>query len=525
MQQAHSVTPQQREYPADAILLSTTDPNGVIKFANPDFAEICGYSVKELQGSPHNIVRHPDMPALAFRMMWQTIQQGKPWIGIVKNRCANGDHYWVHAYVNPVKEDGQIHEYQSVRRRPLPQHVERADKLYQAINQGKTPRAITPTKLGFCGRLITAASIGAFATMLLNTWLPLWGGMAGVLFSAALMAWLLQPLMGLVARSRTVIDDPLATAVYTGRRDELGQLEMALTFLSSEMTGVMGRVADSAVSLNQLSEQLSDTVKSSLALAENASGQSATAAAAVEEMSVSFTEVANNAGSVASALQQSQASAAKGSEVLAKVTQSIEALSDEVEQLATAVSTIERDSAAVAQVLDVIRAITEQTNLLALNAAIEAARAGESGRGFAVVADEVRSLAKRTADSTVEIETIISQFQLASRQASEAMSAGASTAKATVSLTSEADAAFAELRQALDHINAMSIATAAAMSQQQTVAAEISNAVQEVHKMAEQNQQETELMVNKGQNMSRLATKQAELSQQFWQVGVERASD
>ena len=85
------------------ILISTTDLDSNIKYANEHFCNIAGYSAEELQGNPHNMVRHPDMPKAAFKDLWQTVQSGHSWMGPVKNRCKNGDYYWVNAFVTPIK--------------------------------------------------------------------------------------------------------------------------------------------------------------------------------------------------------------------------------------------------------------------------------------------------------------------------------------------------------------------------------------------------------------------------------------
>lgn len=129
----------------NAILLSTTDLKGNIKYVNQTFSQISEYSVAELQGSPHNIVRHEDMPAAAFKMLWDRIKTGKPWMGIVKNKTKNGSYYWVNAYVAPVYEDGKIHEYQSVRRQATPEQIRAAEEVYQAINQGKQAKTLKKT--------------------------------------------------------------------------------------------------------------------------------------------------------------------------------------------------------------------------------------------------------------------------------------------------------------------------------------------------------------------------------------------
>ncbi|SRI62254.1 aerotaxis receptor [Shigella sonnei] len=95
MRQNLPVTGRNLELPKDANILSTTSPQSHITYVNPDFIKISGFTEEELLGQPHNIVRHPDMPPAAFEHMWSTLKSGRSWMGLVKNRCKNGDHYWV----------------------------------------------------------------------------------------------------------------------------------------------------------------------------------------------------------------------------------------------------------------------------------------------------------------------------------------------------------------------------------------------------------------------------------------------
>ena len=132
-----TVTGRNREVPADAYLTSRTDPKGVITYVNHAFVAISGFTREQLLGQPHNIVRHPDMPPAAYVDMWATLQAGKGWVGVVKNRCANGDHYWVRASVSPeLAADGTIAGFISVRVRPSAQEIAAAEAAYAKISAG-----------------------------------------------------------------------------------------------------------------------------------------------------------------------------------------------------------------------------------------------------------------------------------------------------------------------------------------------------------------------------------------------------
>jgi PAS domain S-box-containing protein len=126
------VTGRELDYPSDIAIISHTNEKGQITFINDDFVEISGFTAEELIGQPHNLVRHPDMPAEAFRDLWDTIKRGYPWGGLVKNRCKNGDHYWVRASVTPKANGGG---YVSVRVKPSREEVAAAEALYQRMRQ------------------------------------------------------------------------------------------------------------------------------------------------------------------------------------------------------------------------------------------------------------------------------------------------------------------------------------------------------------------------------------------------------
>lgn len=117
----------------NTVIVSETDARGNILFANSDFCKIAGYTLDELVGKPHNIVRHPDMPKIAFAGLWDTINQGKIWKGIVKNRTKNGNYYWVNATAYPSKNQNGELRYISIRIKPTKQEIDEATKLYESL--------------------------------------------------------------------------------------------------------------------------------------------------------------------------------------------------------------------------------------------------------------------------------------------------------------------------------------------------------------------------------------------------------
>ena len=118
-------------------LVTITDLKGTITFTNPAFVEVSGFSRQELVRSNHNVVRHPDMPPAAFKDLWDHLKDGRPWSRLVKNRCKNGDFYWVRANVTPIYRDGEVVEYMSVRVRPDQDEIDAAEALYRRMNKGE----------------------------------------------------------------------------------------------------------------------------------------------------------------------------------------------------------------------------------------------------------------------------------------------------------------------------------------------------------------------------------------------------
>lgn len=391
-------------------IISTTNLKGILTSANDDFIRMSGFTWDELSGKNHNIIRHPDMPPEAYANLWETLKGGKPWMGIVKNRNKCGDHYWVDAFASAQYEDGQVIGYQSVRVKPKQEWVDRAEALYAKIMSKKTDSdkrrstlssvKLTRFPLSFTTRVgLSVSSLFIILFTILAAagqiaWIPaLAGAVTGAGVSYATVYTLLSGLRKMAARSEKIANDALTRYIYTGRTDEIGQIEYALIFMNAKLRTAIGRVKESS---SVLDHSASEIATGNLYLSERTENQASSleeTASSMEEITSTVQQNADNAHQANQLVHDSQRYAEKSGAV---VTSAMHAMAE-----------IHDSSKEIAEIINVIDSIAFQTNLLALNAAVEAARAGEQGRGFAVVANEVRNLAGRSADSAKQIKILI----------------------------------------------------------------------------------------------------------------------
>lgn len=517
------VTQKEVRYAPNTNILSTTAPSSHITYVNDSFVDICGFSEAELMKEPHNIIRHPDMPPAAFEMMWDRLQGGDSWMGLVKNRCKNGDHYWVHAYATPIQANGQIREYQSVRVEPSREEVSRAESLYQKLvhqpqKAASALKGISIKTKQFMGSLIALALlIGlGFGLEGVVEWNWQFAGIVALASSTGLNQWLFTPFYQLTQYLKKAIDDPVARHVYTGRQDEIGQIQLALKMQSSEQRAMAGRVNDYASHLVTSSQTLEQNLNASLGQIQNQYIAAEQLATATEEMSASVQEVARNAQNTSSHAHAANDQMSSSKEGMNQALTSINTLSGNVEQVSEVIGELAIESEQIGSVVDVIRAIAEQTNLLALNAAIEAARAGEQGRGFAVVADEVRSLATKTHDSTEEIMAMIDKLQSLVSRAVTTTDSAAQSANESVGAVQSADTKIDEATQSVSTINDMNLQIAAAVEEQSQVANEISQNIISLKQQADLIQQQSQGSTTASHKVAEMASELHVLSERYW---------
>ncbi|MDD0979935.1 methyl-accepting chemotaxis protein [Pseudomonas shahriarae] len=514
------VTGRNVDIAQDANILSTTDLGSSITYANQDFIDVSGYSREELLGAPHNLLRHPDMPSAAFAHMWQTLKSGRSWMGMVKNRCKNGDHYWVSAYASPVTRDGVAVEYQSVRTRPDARRVMAAERVYARLRTGTRrirPVLEMPLKLSLVTGATCALTWGAGVGLASYPWAVQVLGLAAVGAVGILgVNLLLRPLRQLSERARRIADNPVSQAIYTERADELGQIEFAMQMLEAQVGAVVGRIGDASQRLSGHAAALVEQLDSSHSSTLGQQSQTDQVATAIHEMAASVAQVANHAQQASKAADQAGSETREGHQRVDESRDAVLRLSQELARATTVIHQLESHSGDISGVLEVIRAIAEQTNLLALNAAIEAARAGEQGRGFAVVADEVRGLAQRTQQSTNEIQRMISTLQGGARDAVMAMEQSSQHVEASVDHAQRAASALDGISQRVNQITAMSVQIATAVEEQSAVSEDINRNIVGIRNAGEATVTAGQQSQLSSGDVAALAEDLRRLAEEFW---------
>nr|WP_200627004.1 methyl-accepting chemotaxis protein [Pseudomonas sp. LAM2023] len=311
------------------------------------------------------------------------------------------------------------------------------------------------------------------------------------LLVGVLAAWLITravvgPLRHVIARAQRIAAGELGFDAQAPRRDEVGQLMQAMQQMAEGLSGIVSglqqgieQLAGNAQALSAVTEQTNREVGSQKDETEQV-------ATAMQQMTATVHDVARNAEEAAQAAQAADEKVDSGQLVVRQSMQRIEQLAAAAETASAGIDSLSAEIHTIGDVLEVIKSVAEQTNLLALNAAIEAARAGEQGRGFAVVADEVRALARRTRQSTEQIETLVASLRGNAQQSVAQIRGSTELVRLAVADALQTESALGSIAAAVSLIQQMNQQIAAAAEQQSSVAEEISRSVTQIRSSADQ---------------------------------------
>ncbi|HHQ4480941.1 TPA: methyl-accepting chemotaxis protein [Aeromonas veronii] len=305
------------------------------------------------------------------------------------------------------------------------------------------------------------------------------------------MTWFLTrqiclPLQAVVAQANAIAAGDLTHQLERQHigRDELGMLAKASLKMQDNLRGLIEEVVAAVTQLGTAIEEVSAVSEQSAKGIQSQQQEISLVATAMTQMKATVADVAGNTEHTSESASAANTLARKGNQDVQRSLVAITRVAEEIEQAGTLVTELERESAQINVVVDVIRGIAEQTNLLALNAAIEAARAGEQGRGFAVVADEVRTLAGRTQASTGEIVAIIETLQARANQAKEVTGQSCEMIRQCVDQSEQTGIGIQQIEEAVAQIADMAIQIASACGEQDAVSDELGRNVERINESA-----------------------------------------
>lgn len=417
----------------DDVLITRTDLQGLITYANDAFVTSAACALDDLLGHSHNLVRHPDMPRSVFADIWATLKKGRSWSGIIKNQRCNGGFYWVRAFITPIASGGVVHGYMSVRVRASKDEVAAAIALYRQLDAG-TSLSTADARAAYAGGpflLHEGVPIGRFAPLRLNHWLmtrPVGARLAGCCamlsaavamavaapalglpqwaltsawITAAVVPWvgfaylnlrILQPLSELNHTIRQVISGtPLAHFAGSGD-DAVLSLASGMNQMTMRTAGVLRDVQDRLTVLTATGNAMQHT--------------SASLSASAEQQAASIASVSQSVAAIASGVQQTTRQSDQVTELAQHALKLVDSGTAASRDVTTAFNGMQATTRQVTTLMETVRDLAMQTNILAINANVEAAHAGHAGAGFAVIAREVRTLAERVTHIVDQVDHV-----------------------------------------------------------------------------------------------------------------------
>ncbi|EMN51116.1 PAS domain S-box protein [Leptospira interrogans str. L1207] len=526
------ITSQEITIPINSVLISRTDIKGRISYVSQDFANISGFSEEEMLGEPHNLIRHPDVPSEIFREMWETIQDGNPWSGIIKNRAKSGDYYWVNATVTPVMNEGVISGYMSVRKKATEDQIRRAEILFSQLKNTKSflwklreGIQILFKKLGLSGKIIVYALLIFVPLLFANfEWirngmivLPMLGvscGSVGILFLINTILNYRKEIREIISIQKEIVSGNFLMEIPEKKgNSEIFEIRSSLRVFVISIWGLLVQIKENFEKNQELYQYLSQSSEQFQSKTQNQAASVEQTASASHELSSTLDEIVKSIHLQSTGLTAINDGIGKVNESIQNVSKSMDNLSSQTssvkekasqsektfEKAILAMNEIKEYSNGISNIIGIITSISEKTNLLSLNASIESARAGEAGKGFSVVAEEISKLASQTRESIKDIVNLIDNttkaVNLGAEKFQESLSIvkqltdyiGEVNSSATIvraSLFAQAEK-LGEIRKNTDQVNQLGETVSESSGFQKTASDEISLSMQNIAESSE----------------------------------------
>lgn len=513
------VTNKECDYPSNYVLVSSTDVKGRITFVNDAFCEVAGYTREELIGAPHNLIRHIDVPPAVFADMWANLKQGNSWMGIVKNRCKSGDHYWVSAHVSPLIDNQKIIGYESVRRKATREEIHHAQSIYDRINAGK---GLLPTKTKLLAYLTNHTWPVLFFFVLLGIISLLTNSLAlqiagpVVALLGFILSWVQSESLNATASALPVeANNPIGQYLYTKSVGLKAAIPFAHIHQQAAADTFRYRLKEGAAQLRKRAAGAKESVTGNLANFNQQRHTFQSIVSASSQVLASANDVSDHVGKAVEATGEVEV-ASRESQSLAKVTgDTMREVYNEILAAKKVVEILASQSDGINTVVNSISDIAEQTNLLALNAAIESARAGEAGRGFAVVADEVRALAIRTQEATQNIHKMTETLKSNTVEVTKTIDKGAAVAHDGVDKVTLVAEKMKDIEVSISRIVEMTSQINVSSEEQASVARDLNNQMQEVDGLSLRSIESAESIVTNIAHIEEEAYEQGNLAERM----------
>ena len=389
-------------------------------------------------------------------------------------------------------------------------------KMYMDLIRGKLKDIVAAEEVLIVvrGEEQVVASQLAKTASIIGTLIAL---IVGIVITRLIVIGIVNPIVqtNLILKDIANGQGDLTKRLAVNSTDEIGQLSGHFNNFMNKLQSVITDVVHSANQLSVSAEQMSQVSAESNQGISQQNNETIQVATAITEMSSTIEEVARNTENATNAAINADHEAQSGSRFVDETMDSIKALAAEIDSSSEVLDTLKSHSEGIGTVLDVIKSIADQTNLLALNAAIEAARAGEQGRGFAVVADEVRTLAKRTQDSTSEIERIISDLQSGADQAVSVMQSSKAKSNTTVEKGQQTSEVLLSVITAINTVLDMNTQIGTAAQEQSAVTQEVSGNITNIQTISEKTALGADLANRASQEVANLSSELQRLVSQF----------